>query len=69
MRPDKRLIETISSLGDQPFGAPTPDRLFPSPSRSELPVRGVFEVRSGEIQRFSDYVDLADFERQSGIKR
>ncbi|UXA04735.1 nuclear transport factor 2 family protein [Mycobacterium sp. SMC-2] len=33
-----------------------------------LPVTGVFEVKNGEITRFSDYFDLADFERQSGMK-
>ncbi len=33
-----------------------------------LPVNGVFEVRGGKIVRFSDYFDLADFERQSGFK-
>jgi limonene-1,2-epoxide hydrolase len=33
-----------------------------------LPVTGVFVVRDGEIARFSDYFDLADFERQSGFK-
>lgn len=36
--------------------------------RIVLPVTGVFEVRGGKIRRFSDYFDLADFERQSGIK-
>lgn len=36
--------------------------------RIELPVTGVFEVRGGRIQRFSDYFDLADFERQSGLQ-
>ncbi len=33
-----------------------------------LPVTGVFVVRNGEITRFTDYFDLADFERQSGFK-
>jgi limonene-1,2-epoxide hydrolase len=33
-----------------------------------LPVTGVFVVKNGKITRFSDYFDLADFERQSGIK-
>lgn len=33
-----------------------------------LPVTGVFEIRNGLIVRFSDYFDLGDFERQSGIK-
>lgn len=33
-----------------------------------LPVTGVFEVKNGKITRFSDYFDLADFERQSGIE-
>lgn len=33
-----------------------------------LPVTGVFVVKNGKIQRFSDYFDLADFERQSGMK-
>lgn len=33
-----------------------------------LPVNGVFEVRDGNITRFSDYFDLADFEKQSGFK-
>ncbi|BBX96630.1 limonene-1,2-epoxide hydrolase family protein [Mycobacterium lacus] len=33
-----------------------------------LPVAGVFEVNNGKITRFSDYFDLADFERQSGMK-
>lgn len=36
--------------------------------RITLPVTGVFVVRGGKIRRFSDYFDLADFERQSGIK-
>lgn len=36
--------------------------------RITLPVTGVFEVRGGRIRRFSDYFDLADFERQSGLK-
>lgn len=33
-----------------------------------LPVTGVFVVKNGKIKRFSDYFDLADFERQSGLK-
>ena len=33
-----------------------------------LPVTGVFVVKNGKITRFSDYFDLADFERQSGLK-
>ncbi len=33
-----------------------------------LPVTGVFVVKNGKIARFSDYFDLADFERQSGLK-
>ena len=33
-----------------------------------LPVTGVFVVEDGEITRFTDYFDLADFERQSGFK-
>lgn len=33
-----------------------------------LPVTGVFVVKGGKITRFSDYFDLADFERQSGLK-
>lgn len=33
-----------------------------------LPVTGVFVVKNGKIVRFSDYFDLADFERQSGLK-
>ncbi|BBX73013.1 nuclear transport factor 2 family protein [Mycobacterium shinjukuense] len=33
-----------------------------------LPVTGVFEIKNGKITRFSDYFDLADFERQSGMK-
>ena len=37
-------------------------------NRIELPVTGVFVVRDGRIRRFSDYFDLADFERQSGLK-
>jgi limonene-1,2-epoxide hydrolase len=36
--------------------------------RVVLPVTGVFELRGGRITRFSDYFDLADFERQSGLK-
>ena len=36
--------------------------------RIALPVTGVFEVKNGRIARFSDYFDLADFERQSGMK-
>ena len=37
-------------------------------TRVVLPVTGVFAVENGEITRFSDYFDLADFERQSGFK-
>ncbi|MGZ5392383.1 MAG: limonene-1,2-epoxide hydrolase family protein [Mycobacterium sp.] len=37
-------------------------------SRVVLPVSGVFVVKNDEITRFSDYFDLADFERQSGFK-
>ncbi|WP_293389611.1 nuclear transport factor 2 family protein [Nevskia sp.] len=37
-------------------------------TRIALPVTGVFEIRNGKITRFSDYFDLADFERQSGMK-
>ncbi len=37
-------------------------------SKVVLPVNGVFVVKNGEITRFSDYFDLADFERQSGFK-
>lgn len=36
--------------------------------RIVLPVTGVFVVKNGNITRFSDYFDLADFERQSGLK-
>ena len=34
----------------------------------ELPVTGVFELQGGKIARFSDYFDLACFERQSGMR-
>ncbi len=37
-------------------------------TRVVLPVTGVFELRGDRITRFSDYFDLADFERQSGLK-
>lgn len=33
-----------------------------------LPVNGVFVIQKGKIVRFSDYFDLASFERQSGMK-
>lgn len=33
-----------------------------------LPVTGVFVIENGMIVRFSDYFDLGDWERQSGIK-
>jgi limonene-1,2-epoxide hydrolase len=33
-----------------------------------LPVNGVFVIRDRKIVRFSDYFDLATFERQSGMK-
>jgi limonene-1,2-epoxide hydrolase len=36
--------------------------------RIELPVTGVFVLAGGKIARFSDYFDLASFERQSGMK-
>jgi limonene-1,2-epoxide hydrolase len=36
--------------------------------RIVLPVSGTFVVKNGRITRFSDYFDLADFERQSGLK-
>lgn len=42
--------------------------LMTNGTRITLPVTGVFEVRNGRIVRFSDYFDLADFERQSGLK-
>ena len=32
-----------------------------------LPVTGVFVVEDGQITRFSDYFNLADFEQQSGF--
>jgi len=32
-----------------------------------LPVNGVFELREGKIVRFSDYFNLADWEKQSGM--
>lgn len=34
----------------------------------KLPVTGVFVLENGLIQRFSDYFDLGDWERQSGIR-
>lgn len=34
----------------------------------DLPVNGVFELRNGKIYRFSDYFDLASFERPTGLK-
>ena len=33
----------------------------------DLPVNGVFELRDGKIVRFSDYFNLADWEKQSGM--
>ena len=33
-----------------------------------LPVNGVFVIENRRIERFSDYFDLASFERQSGMK-
>ena len=33
-----------------------------------LPVTGVFEIADEKIVRFSDYFDLASFERKSGMK-
>jgi limonene-1,2-epoxide hydrolase len=35
--------------------------------RIELPVTGVFELVDGKIVRFSDYFDMDDFRRQSGL--
>lgn len=37
-------------------------------STFSLPVTGVFVVAGGKIVRFSDYFDLADWERKSGIR-
>lgn len=34
----------------------------------DLPVTGVFVIKNQKIVRFSDYFDLASFERQSGLK-
>lgn len=34
----------------------------------KLPVTGVFVLENGLITRFSDYFDLGDWERQSGIR-
>lgn len=36
--------------------------------RIKLPVTGVFVIEDGLIARFSDYFDLGDWERQSGIR-
>ena len=44
------------------------DRFALDGRRIELPVNGVFEIRSGKIARFSDYFDLMSFEKLSGIK-
>lgn len=33
-----------------------------------LPVTGVFAIKNRKIARFSDYFDLATFERQSGLQ-
>ena len=33
----------------------------------DLPVNGVFEMRDGKITRFSDYFNLADWEKRSGM--
>jgi limonene-1,2-epoxide hydrolase len=32
-----------------------------------VPVNGIFELRDGKIVRFSDYFNLADWEKQSGM--
>jgi len=34
----------------------------------DLPVTGVFVIKNQKIVRFSDYFDLASFERQSGMR-
>lgn len=44
------------------------DRFSIDGRRFELPVNGVFELSHGKIVRFSDYFDLATFERGSGMK-
>ena len=36
--------------------------------RVALPVTGVFVIAGGRIARFSDYFDLATFERESGMQ-
>jgi limonene-1,2-epoxide hydrolase len=33
----------------------------------DLPVNGVFELRDGKIVLFSDYFNLADWEKQSSM--
>jgi limonene-1,2-epoxide hydrolase len=33
----------------------------------DLPVNGIFELREGKIVRFSDYFNLADWEKPSGM--
>jgi limonene-1,2-epoxide hydrolase len=33
----------------------------------DLPVNGIFELRGGKIVRFSDYFNLADWEKPSGM--
>lgn len=44
------------------------DRFAIGERRFELPVNGVFEIRNGRIDRFSDYFDLSTFERSSGLR-
>jgi limonene-1,2-epoxide hydrolase len=44
------------------------DRFAIGERHFDLPVNGVFEIRNGRIARFSDYFDLATFERSSGIR-
>ncbi len=42
------------------------DRFVMGPKKIELPVAGVFEIRSGKIAAWRDYFDLATFTKQMG---
>ena len=42
------------------------DRFVMGPKKIELPVAGVFEVRSGKISAWRDYFDLTTFTKQMG---
>jgi limonene-1,2-epoxide hydrolase len=61
-------VVTLAAAPDLVIAERVDRFLMTNGNRVALPVTGVFAIEQRRIARFSDYFDLASFERESGMK-